>query len=216
MGLLDDALSWIDARKRYVANTAQDIYNDPGQGLGLLGTRIGDTIKQGAANQLNASDQYFSVIGDKGQALNTISSGLLGGGGINSIYKYAPMYRPPTATNMPSGIVSIDGPNASGKFGTVSYDRPLTSKELQQFELTPLDQNHPANIKKDWEAFHQKFLNDFSESGVYEVPGKGVVTESARPEAPFQFTYIKNGTPQGHESFDDFDELSKFVWGMKR
>lgn len=159
-----------------------------------------------------------SVTGEQmmDNALNAGPSGLLG-----TSYKYAPKYRPPTAANMPSGISGIEPPNNQFKFGTVTYERPLSSREIESFELSPLDPKHPINIKADFGKWKDSFMNNFSESGAYEIKNKsgkriGLVSEDARGDAPFRVTMLDGDKPTGHLTFSDFDELSREVWGMTK
>jgi hypothetical protein len=209
-GLLPYIFQRSDAFKR----TLRDAVSNP---RGLLDLRGGEL--QDVTNKLGgllSGDPAREA--DASQVMDGMAGGLLGG---TKLYKFAPEYRPANATNMPKGWVETGPASTEHKFGTVTYDRHLTPDELRQFELRPLDPSHPQNLKRDFENFHERFMNDFSGNGSYAV-NKGnthyAVTESARPEGQWQVTAIdaKTGAPTGHESFDDFDELSKYVWGLSR
>lgn len=157
----------------------------------------------------------------KGSYESAINVGGLPMGILGGIYKYAPKYRPPNSTNMPKGFSGIDPPSGEHKFGTVSYEKPLTTQELTDFELIPLDPKHPMNLKADFDKWRDGFLNDFSGNGNYEIKNKsgkvsGLVTEDARGDSPFRVTFLDGETPTGHISFSDFDELAKSVWGMTK
>lgn len=171
--------------------------------------------RAGLLGALHAMPVFDSSVSDEfmGNAMNSITPI----GVVGQMFKYAPKYRPPTATNMPNGIKEIGGPTRENKFGTVSYERPLTSRELEQFELSALDPNHPTNIKKAFSDFKEKFMNEFSERGAFEIKRNGsrvgLVTEDASG-APFRVTLMNGDSPTGHDTFDDFDELAKYVWGL--
>jgi hypothetical protein len=80
---IDDILAAIDASKRFVGNTAKDIYDDPVQGLGLLGQRIGGRITDAARDQLNAADKAGSVIPSvRDEGIGDIAGGVSNIGGL--------------------------------------------------------------------------------------------------------------------------------------
>lgn len=213
MGLLSDLTLYVDSLKKRGGQTLGDLASDP---VGLLSRNVSayseslpampGEAQSGLLNRPGLLDWGMNVA-----ANNNPASGLLG---TTKQFKYAPAYRPPTSTNMPKGFSEVGPPTKEHKFGTVAYGRPLTSQELDSFELLPLDPKHPRNVKKSYEGFKERFMNDFSESGVFDVKGRAVVTNSARPEGGFQVTYMDGAKPTGHEFFNDFDDLSRFVWGM--
>lgn len=191
---------------------------------GLLGEMPITQIIQGRAEMptlegllgaLRAIPVFDSSVSDEFMS-NTMNS-ITPIGVVGQVFKYAPKYRPPTATNMPRGIKEIGGPTVGNKFGTVSYERPLTSRELEQYELTALDPNHPTNLKRAFSEFKEKFMNEFSERGAFEIKRNGarvgLVTEDASG-SPFRVTLMNGDSPTGHDTFEDFDELAKYVWGL--
>lgn len=147
------------------------------------------------------------------------------GGKSPKRYRYAARYRPPGYATVPPGYVAIEPPSAQYKFGVVIYDKPISFKDEDNFELDPLDETHPKNIKKAREAFTSKFMNDFVEAGetyrasmpATDVRGRKytktiMVTKSTQPGVEWQLTMMDDDGPSGHLEFNDFDELAAEIW----
>lgn len=133
-------------------------------------------------------------------------------------YAYGMLYRKPSHSTLPEGFASFGPATAEHKFGTVEYNRPLSSQELDSFELVPLDPNHPRNIKKSFEDFQTRFVDEFSSSGeTYRSKENGLVVTPNLSGDGWQVTHFtKSGEPMGHEVITDFDELSRLVWSSER
>jgi hypothetical protein len=88
MGLLDEALAFIDARKREAANSMGLLSSNPA----AFGSRVLEDVAGAARNQLQASDKMGSVIPSEQQAgLAQMVPGLLGMGGLNmTVYHGSP------------------------------------------------------------------------------------------------------------------------------
>jgi len=140
-------------------------------------------------------------------------------------YTYAPKYRPPGYATVPPGFTSIGPPTKEHPFGTVTYDKPITFKDEDAFELTPLDPRHPRNLAKARDEFVKKFRTKFEQTnGRYtaEMTVKGaegqtlkkqiIVTPSTSKGVDWQLTYLTDGEPSGHLEFNDFDQLAQEVW----
>lgn len=130
-------------------------------------------------------------------------------------FEYAPMYRPPGHETVPAGFVEFGPPSQKHKFGTVVYDKPLSIKDEDAFELVPLDPNHPKNLKKEYDQFHADFQDKFSaQNETFEaVNGKDrvIVTPSVRQDG-WQVTKFDGDIPTGHSEHSDFDELAREMW----
>lgn len=51
------------------------------------------------------------------------------------MYKYYMNERPLGIGAQPKGFVSFDEEDVGGRYGAIYYDRPLTQKELEDYEL---------------------------------------------------------------------------------
>jgi len=79
-------------------------------------------------------------------------------------YDYAPLRRPPSYATLPSGWELIetgrnmccpgrkDLPFGNKPFGVVRYRRPLSTFELEQYELEPVGEDIPA-MRRDLERY---------------------------------------------------------------
>ena len=145
-------------------------------------------------------------------------------------HTYAAKYRPPGFATVPPGFVSISPPTKEHPFGTVTYDKPISFKDEDAFELTPLNPDHPRNIAKARDAFIDDFRTKFEQAGEQYTAettvqdaalGKPVtktiiVTPSLRKGVDWQLTYLDDGEASGHMDFTDFDDLANSVWMLSK
>lgn len=133
-------------------------------------------------------------------------------------YVYSTLYRPPAHSTVPSGFLDFGPATAEHKFGTVSYSKPLSSRELADFELQPLDPNHPENIKKSFHEFQGRFVDDFSNAGeTYQSPkGDFIITPHINGDGWQVTHFTPQGEASGHDVITDFDELARYVWSAQR
>jgi hypothetical protein len=125
--------------------------------------------------------------------------------------------RPPTFSTVPPGFLEFLPGTQEFPFGGVRYDRILTSDEIETYELWPVNPNHPLNLRKEFEAFHQDFQTRFIDAGeTWRIGGEVLVTPSTVPGMSWQMTFFDKGTPTAHLDFDDFTDLSRKVWGIER
>lgn len=109
----------------------------------------------------------------------------------------------------------------AGEHRTFRVQKPLTSEQVRQWELEPQDPNHPVNIKKAYEKFHDEVMDKYSEKGALQVTMPSgsfmILSETIGDEKhPFRITrFLKDGTPSGHEVFGDFDEVSRYLFGFR-
>lgn len=109
----------------------------------------------------------------------------------------------------------------AGEHRTFRVPKPLTSEQVKQWELEPQDPQHPANIKKAYEKFHDEVMDKYSEKGALQVTMPSgsfmIVSETIGDEKhPFRITrFMKDGTPSGHEVFGNFDEVSRYLFGFR-
>ena len=106
----------------------------------------------------------------------------------------------------------------AGEHRTFSVPRPLTSKEVEQWELEPDDPHHPVNIKKAYSKFHDEVVDKYAEKGVLKMKtpsGDLILSETIGDEKyPFRITrFTKEGVPSGHDTFRDFDEVTRHLFG---
>lgn len=134
-------------------------------------------------------------------------------------FSYRSPYRPVMSISqyLPKGWKLIDA-------NTFSVDKPLTFEQERQWELEPLDPEHPTNIKKRFDDF----ANDVRESldpyrgAEYTLKDgrKYLVSENVDPAGkdkyPFRITHFnKEGTPTGHDVYQNFDEVIRALWAFK-
>ena len=132
------------------------------------------------------------------------------------LHEYAPRLRPASVSTVPEGHVGIrQAPEH--EFGVVQYEKPLTSKQVEAFGLTPLNPRHPYNLEKSFERFRKKFMDEFASAGqsFKGADGSYFVTPSTRPDGGWQLTEMSKDGPVGHMEFDDFDELARVIWGRE-
>jgi hypothetical protein len=70
-------------------------------------------------------------------------------------------YRPAGLSNVPSGFHS-EKDHPSFRHGVISYDRPLTDKEIKTFELTPIVgiQEHARKLIEKMERYANKYAEN--------------------------------------------------------
>jgi hypothetical protein len=138
--------------------------------------------------------------------------------GVKKSYQYAMRYRPPANATVPPGFREFGPQTAEYKFGTVVYDKPLSSKVLEEYEMVPLDPRHPLNLKRSFDEFSQQFMAKFADDGeTFQSPsGDYIVTPSITGDGWQMTRFTLDGEAAGHEVFTDFDDLSRFVWANER
>ena len=57
------------------------------------------------------------------------------------VWKYFLNERPLTNYSVPKGFIGSERDDPNGKFGSVSYSRKLTDKEIAEFQLVPFVAN---------------------------------------------------------------------------
>lgn len=57
-------------------------------------------------------------------------------------FTYGLTYRPPRFANVPDGwIVDSERPHPDFRHGTIAYPEPLTDRQIESFQLTPIPTN---------------------------------------------------------------------------
>lgn len=105
-----------------------------------------------------------------------------------------------------------------------SVSKPLPDKLMRNLQLEPLDPEHPDNVKKSYESFHQEVMNKHVEKGVTAVKlDTGttlVLSENVGIDSdkyPFRITNLqKDGTPSGHSTYRDFSEATLHLFGHRK
>lgn len=127
------------------------------------------------------------------------------------LYEYALTLRPVSRTTVPEGFVAFRN-DPKWSHGVVQYDRPLSRRDIEHFDLEPLDPLDPINLKRSMDRFKEVLYEEFAEKDIVVLPtrsGKASLTWSTRPDVEFQVTYWdKEGTPTGHIDFNDFDRAA--------
>src|ERR1017187_161328 len=103
---------------------------------------------------------------------------------------------------------------------TFSVQKPLTSEEVNQWELQPDDPQHPVNLKKEYTKFHDEVMDKYADKGAltFHTPqGDLILSETINDEKyPFRITrFTKDGTPSGHSTFTDFSEVTRHLFGYR-
>lgn len=108
---------------------------------------------------------------------------------------------------------------------TFSVKKRLTDEQVKQFELEPSDPEDPLNIRKRYEAFHQKLATEVDiYKGTKVTLGNGsvlIISTNIDPDYkekfPYRITTInKEGVPTGHDVYHDFDEIAHALWTYSR
>lgn len=108
-----------------------------------------------------------------------------------------------------------------GEHRTFSVPRHLTIEEVEQWELEPEDPRHPVNVKKAYAKFHDELMDKYAEKGALKLTEPDgrfmVLSETVGDERyPFRVTrFMADGTPTGHDTFRDFDEVSRHLFGYR-
>jgi hypothetical protein len=164
--------------------------------------------QQGIGNR--AVDLAGLLMGGTYGAAPAGAIGMSGG----KLHEYAPMYRPAGSATLPDGFTGLKPATAEHKFGVAQYDKPLSFKDIERFELVPLDPKHPFNLKKSFEGFRDKFMNEFASANeTYRGKNGDFMVSPNLSGDGWQVTYFSGKTPTGHHVVDDFDELAREVWG---
>lgn len=138
---------------------------------------------------------------------------------VSKVFEYGMALRP-----LNYGLTSLKGYVGARrsnlfKHGVVQYSRHLTKGEVESYELIPLDPQWPANQKAGFNAFVQRVVNEFSDTGLYSYENERrhttlSLTESTRPGVEFQVTsFDEEMRPVGHRDYNDFDEAVGEFWG---
>ncbi len=135
-------------------------------------------------------------------------------------YEYALTLRPFSFATVPTGFTGFRKDD-KWPHGVVIYDKPLLRKDINSFELEPLDPADPINIKKRNDKRREQLMNKFLDDGVIEGHYKGqpsnklLLTQSARGDSPFQVTNFDGDIPTGHREYSDFEgAANEFVGGV--
>jgi hypothetical protein len=132
-------------------------------------------------------------------------------------FDYAMLYRPPGHATVPTGAAAYLPASAEHPFGGVRYDRPLSRDDIARYELLPLDPDDPANLKREFESFRERFLDRMSDGDeTYRIGDEAIVTRCLDGSAEWRVTSFADGEPRGHDEFDDFDALARAVWAIER
>ena len=128
-------------------------------------------------------------------------------------YEYDLQYRPFGTATVPKGYVDVSKTKNEFGFETVSYDKPLSRKDQEAFQLSPKDPQDPVNIKKAVESARNSVdeLTEYGEKGYESVSSDGtkrIYTPDVREGGDaWRVTYInKDGTPTGHVPFKSYVE----------
>ena len=128
-------------------------------------------------------------------------------------YEYDLQYRPFGTATVPKGYVDVSKTKNEFGFETVSYDKPLSRKDQEAFQLSPKDPQDPVNIKKAVESARNSVdeLTKYGEKGYESVSSDGtkrIYTPDVREGGDaWRVTYInKDGTPTGHVPFKSYVE----------
>ena len=107
-------------------------------------------------------------------------------GDVNFVYE--PRLRPVDIGTVPKD--GFLGRREGGKWGRAAYDRPLSEKELNQYELTPVGFEDDGTGKKLYGALNTQ----------RETPGQVMARENAKPEpipaVPFHYQTPTSGILQ--------------------
>ena len=91
---------------------------------------------------------------------------------VKKIYTYEYLYRGFSFGCQPRGFIDHD--DSYGRFGSVSYDRKLTEKDLEEFELVEVKkgshrQHSRSVVKKDGSVRNDKFRPKLDADQAYEI-----------------------------------------------
>jgi hypothetical protein len=164
----------------------------------------------------HTSDEVIRRSADLAGAMTLGAGAIPADDSLRAGFKYATRYRPAGTATLPPGFKNIEPPRDKFKFGIAEYDKPLSASDIDKFELKPIDPRHPSNLKKSFEKFQDSFVNEFSEAGEKYKSRNGdfLVTPNFEGDG-WQVTTFTDKTPTGHEVFEDFDELARFVWSRE-
>lgn len=129
-------------------------------------------------------------------------------------YQYGLKYRPPEFA-APKGWNGV--PNSKTEefpHGVIEFDKPLSRKDIQDFQLEPLDPADPINVKKRFEMNRSKVMDAVVENGndtlSYKSRSTGrtkILTPDTRNPGKFRITYFtEDGMPSGHEVYKDISD----------
>lgn len=117
------------------------------------------------------------------------------------LFEYALTLRPVSHATVPSGYVAFRN-DPAWPHGVVQYDRPLSRRDIEHFDLEPLDPQDPVHLRREMDTFHEVATEEFADEDVIVLPtdyGKVSLTRSARPDAEFQVTFWNvQRQPTGH------------------
>ena len=132
-------------------------------------------------------------------------------------FTYALTLRPASFATVPAGFTELGPPTDDYPHGTVSYERPLRSGDIEHFDLEPLDPDDPMIWKRAFQAYRDEVYRTFSETKGFEQPAAGgryTLSYSTRPGVTFQVTmWQEDWTPTGHLDINDFGEAVRLLWG---
>lgn len=141
------------------------------------------------------------------------------------VYEYVLLRRPYSFATAPTGnLVGFrKSINASYPHGVVQYSKPLSRRDVEAFELMPLDPLDPINVMRVRDRWRDMVRERFIDGGreMFNVDdsqtgGFRVLTYSTRPGVEFQVThFVRLGPkgrgrpePTGHFDFNEFERAA--------
>lgn len=158
----------------------------------------------------------------------------LKGRAAGKLYEYVMLRRPYGFATVPSGNFVGHRPSIDPKqwpFGVVQYDKPLSKRDVDSFELLPLDRFDPINVRRVIEAWRDHVRERFVEGNREmmnvddeEIQGFRVLTYSTRPGVDYQVTTFQRmgprgkgrAEPTGHMDFNDFDKAADALFSRAK
>lgn len=141
------------------------------------------------------------------------------------LYEYVLLRRPFGFATVPSNFVAFrPSRNKDYPHGVVQYSKPLSRRDVEAFELMPLDPLDPINVMRVRDAWRERMKERFSTREMLNVEdeqilGFRLLTYSTRPGVEYQVTTFQRMGPRGKGRAEptghiDFNELDRAIDSM--